>query len=202
MTAGKGVVPEAGWLCGSGLECDFGLLPDEGLRTTDERVFAAGDLAQSPDLIHGDRRVNAVWPVAVEQGRVAALNMAGLKAAYAGSMAMNAIPVFGSNMISVGAVNPALTKGCDELTAAPLIEAIKAGKIRSAVGVVGCNNPKVKQDYQNANLIRECIKRDLLVLVTGCVTVSTGKQGLLVPEAADLIDSRIRAKRQALGLAP
>jgi carbon-monoxide dehydrogenase catalytic subunit len=28
-------------------------------------------------------------------------------------------------------------------TAGPLIDAIKAGKIRAAVGVVGCNNPKI-----------------------------------------------------------
>ena len=116
VAAGKGVVPETGWLSNSGLECDYGLVTDRFLRTADEQVYAAGDLAQAPDLIHGDTRVNAIWPVAVEQGRVAALNMAGVKAAYGGSMAMNAIPVFGSKMISVGAVNPSLTRGCDEVT--------------------------------------------------------------------------------------
>ena len=117
VAVGKGVVPETGWLSGSGLECDYGVVTDQYLRTTDDRVYAAGDLAQAPDLIHGDRRVNAIWPVAVEQGRVAAMNMAGVKAAYGGSMAMNAIPVFGSKMISVGVVNPSLTKACDEVTA-------------------------------------------------------------------------------------
>ncbi len=117
VAVGKGVIPETGWLSGSGLECDYGVVTDQYLRTADDRVYAAGDLAQAPDLIHGDRRVNAIWPVAVEQGRVAAMNMAGIKAAYGGSMAMNAIPVFGSKMISVGVVNPSLTKGCDEVTA-------------------------------------------------------------------------------------
>lgn len=87
-------------------------------------------------------------------------------------------------------------------TAGPLIEAIKAGKIRGAVGIVGCNNPKVKQDYQNSNLIRECIKRDLLVLVTGCVTVSAGKQGLLVPAAADLAGPGLSEVCKALGIPP
>lgn len=33
------------------------------------------------------------------------------------------------------------------------------------------------------NLARELIKKDILVLVTGCVTTSAGKAGLLVPEA-------------------
>ena len=113
VAAGKGVLPNTQWLAGSGLECDYGVLADASLRSSDERVYVAGDLAQAPDIVHGDRRTNAIWPVAVEQGRVAALNMAGLKAGYAGSLAMNAIPVFGSRMISVGLVNPSLTRGCD-----------------------------------------------------------------------------------------
>lgn len=113
VAAGKGVLPNTGWLADSGLECDYGVLADASLRSSDERVYVAGDLAQAPDIVHGDRRTNAVWPVAVEQGRVAALNMAGLRAAYAGSLAMNAIPVFGSRMISVGLVNPSLTRNCD-----------------------------------------------------------------------------------------
>ena len=32
-------------------------------------------------------------------------------------------------------------------SAGPLIDAIKAGKIRGAAGVVGCNNPKIRQDF-------------------------------------------------------
>ncbi|MFZ5811135.1 MAG: anaerobic carbon-monoxide dehydrogenase catalytic subunit [Thermodesulfobacteriota bacterium] len=87
-------------------------------------------------------------------------------------------------------------------TAGPLLDAVKAGKIRGAVGIVGCNNPKVKHDYQSANLIKECIKRDLLVLVTGCVTVSAGKQGLLMPQAADLAGPGLSAVCKALGIPP
>ena len=87
-------------------------------------------------------------------------------------------------------------------TAGPLLDVIKAGQIRGAVAVVGCNNPKVKHDYQNSNLIRECIKRDLLVLVTGCVTVSAGKQGLLMPAAADLAGPGLSAVCKALGIPP
>ena len=113
VAAGKGVLPNTEWLAGSGLECDYGVLADAALQTSDERVYVAGDLAQAPDVVHGDRRTNAIWPAAVEQGRVAALHMAGLKAGYAGSLAMNAIPVFGSRMISVGLVNPSLTRDCD-----------------------------------------------------------------------------------------
>lgn len=87
-------------------------------------------------------------------------------------------------------------------TPAPLIEAIKAGKIRGVVGIVGCNNPKIKQDYGSFNLARECIKRDILVLVTGCVTISTGKQGLLMPEAADQAGPGLSEVCKSLGIPP
>jgi len=87
-------------------------------------------------------------------------------------------------------------------TAGPLLDAIKAGQIRGAVGIVGCNNPKMKHDYANATLAKECIKRDILVLVTGCATVSTGKQGLLMPAAADLAGPGLSAVCKALGIPP
>ena len=84
----------------------------------------------------------------------------------------------------------------------PLIEAIKAGKIRGAVGIVGCNNPKFKQDHCNVNLARELIKKDILVIVTGCVTTATGKAGLLVPEAKDQAGPGLQEICGALGIPP
>ena len=71
-------------------------------------------------------------------------------------------------------------------TMTPLIDAIKAGKIKGAVGVVGCNNPKIKQDYGHVELIKRLIANDILVLTTGCVNVAAGKAGLQVPEAKEL----------------
>jgi carbon-monoxide dehydrogenase catalytic subunit len=68
----------------------------------------------------------------------------------------------------------------------PLIEAIKAGKIKGAVGVVGCNNPKIKHDYGHVELIKRLIANDILVLTSGCVNVAAGKAGLQVPEAKEL----------------
>ena len=71
-------------------------------------------------------------------------------------------------------------------TLTPLIDAIKAGKIKGAVGVVGCNNPKVRQDYGHVALIKRLIANDILVLTTGCANVAAGKAGLQVPEAKEL----------------
>jgi carbon-monoxide dehydrogenase catalytic subunit len=77
----------------------------------------------------------------------------------------------------VGALGGSLT---------PLIDAIKAGKIKGAVGVIGCNNPKIRQDSGHVGLIKRLIANDILVLTTGCANVAAGKAGLQVPEAKEL----------------
>ncbi len=87
-------------------------------------------------------------------------------------------------------------------TPEPLIEAIKAGKIRGAVGIVGCNNPKYKHDHCNVNLAKELIKKDILVLVTGCVTTAAGKAGLLLPGAIDQAGPGLQEICGALGIPP
>jgi carbon-monoxide dehydrogenase catalytic subunit len=71
-------------------------------------------------------------------------------------------------------------------TLTPLIDAIKEGKIKGAVGVVGCNNPKIRQDYGHVALVKRLIANDILVLTTGCANVAAGKAGLQVPEAKGL----------------
>jgi carbon-monoxide dehydrogenase catalytic subunit len=87
-------------------------------------------------------------------------------------------------------------------TPQPLIDAIVKGQIRGAVGIVGCNNPKIKQDLGHTELTRRLIENDILVVVTGCATVADGKAGLMVPEAADLAGPGLSAVCKALGIPP
>jgi anaerobic carbon-monoxide dehydrogenase catalytic subunit len=87
-------------------------------------------------------------------------------------------------------------------TPQPLVDAIVAGKIRGAVGVVGCNNPKVKQDYGHVTLTRRLIENDILVLVTGCSAIANGKAGQMMPAAAELAGDGLREVCQALGIPP
>ena len=87
-------------------------------------------------------------------------------------------------------------------TLTPLIEAIKAGKIKGAVGVVGCNNPKIKHDYGHVELIKGLIANDILVLTTGCANVAAGKAGLQLPEAKELAGPGLREICGALGIPP
>ncbi|HYA90021.1 MAG TPA: anaerobic carbon-monoxide dehydrogenase catalytic subunit [Thermodesulfobacteriota bacterium] len=66
----------------------------------------------------------------------------------------------------------------------PLNDNIINGRIRGIAGVVGCNNARVTHDDPNLTLIKELIKNDVIVLVTGCSAMACGKAGLLTPEAA------------------
>jgi carbon-monoxide dehydrogenase catalytic subunit len=84
----------------------------------------------------------------------------------------------------------------------PLLEAIKSGRIRGAVGVVGCNNPKVVQDYGHTHLTRQLIAADILVLDTGCTAVANAKAGLKQPQAVDQAGPGLQAVCRALGIPP
>jgi carbon-monoxide dehydrogenase catalytic subunit len=87
-------------------------------------------------------------------------------------------------------------------SAQPLIEAIKAGKIRGAVGVVGCNNPKIKQDFGHVGLTTRLIANDILVLDTGCVSVAHAKAGLKTMAALELAGPGLKEVCGALGIPP
>jgi carbon-monoxide dehydrogenase catalytic subunit len=68
----------------------------------------------------------------------------------------------------------------------PLNDNIINGRIRGIAGVVGCNNARVTHDDPNLTLIKELIKNDVIVLVTGCSAMTCGKAGLLTPEATEI----------------
>ena len=87
-------------------------------------------------------------------------------------------------------------------TPEPLIEALKVGKIRGAVGIVGCNNPRIKQDFGHVTLTQRLIENDILVVDTGCAAVATSKAGFKVAEAARMAGPGLREICGALGIPP
>lgn len=99
---GKGVTPNTGFLEGSGINLDKGILVDEHMQTSIPDIYAAGDVAQAYDITSGRQQINAIWPNATEQGTVAGENMTGLKAAYPGSVGMNSADFFGLSTIAAG----------------------------------------------------------------------------------------------------
>lgn len=66
----------------------------------------------------------------------------------------------------------------------PLNDAIIDGRLRGAVGVVGCNNPNITHDWGHLMLTKELLKNDVLVVTSGCSAIADAKHGLLRPEAA------------------
>lgn len=99
---GKGVFPNIHLAVEAGIETDYGILVDEHMRTSVPKVYAAGDVAEAKDLINGGRYIHAIWPNAVEQGKVAGMNMAGGDIEYEGGMGMNSMDLFGLPSISMG----------------------------------------------------------------------------------------------------
>ena len=85
----------------------------------------------------------------------------------------------------------------------PLNDNIINGRIRGVAGIVGCTNPKVPQDFTHITLAKELIKRDVLVLTTGCATIACSKQGLTNPaEALEWAGPGLREVCEAVGIPP
>ena len=85
---------------------------------------------------------------------------------------------------------------------APLNDNIINGRIRGVAGVVGCTNPRVKQDWVHVELVKELIKKDVLVLQTGCSQVALTKAGLTTPEAAILAGPGLQEVCETVGMPP
>jgi NAD(P)H-nitrite reductase large subunit len=90
-----GVRPNISFLEGTGAEIDQGIVINEYMETTVPCIYSAGDVAQGRDFSTGEWVVHALQPTATEHGRVAALNMAGKRMPYRGSLSMNVLDTVG-----------------------------------------------------------------------------------------------------------
>ena len=97
-----GVKPNVELAKAAGLEVGRGITVDTRQQTSAPDIYAAGDAAECVDPLTGSRVVPAIWPVAVEQGEVAASNMVGIDAEFNSGMAMNAVEIAGVPLISIG----------------------------------------------------------------------------------------------------
>lgn len=82
-----------------------GIKVDHHLMTDVPGIYAAGDVAETYDIALGTDTVNAIWPCAFEQGRIAGLNMAGRETLYPGSYRRNSI----GNFIGIPAISMGIT---------------------------------------------------------------------------------------------
>ena len=86
-----GVRPAAGFLRGSPVEVNRGIVVDDRMETNVTGVFAAGDVTEARDFFSGVKNPMPIWPDAYIQGDIAGSAMAGGDKNYNGGLAMNSI---------------------------------------------------------------------------------------------------------------
>ncbi|MDO4562570.1 MAG: FAD-dependent oxidoreductase [Clostridia bacterium] len=111
LVVAVGVRPNAALARECGLDVGRGIICDSSQKTNDSDIYAAGDVCESVDITDGERRVLALLPNAVRQGKVAGSCMSGGKMEFAGGYPMNAIDFFGTYITTAGVINPPAGKG-------------------------------------------------------------------------------------------
>jgi carbon-monoxide dehydrogenase catalytic subunit len=76
------------------------------------------------------------------------------------------------------------------------------GRIRGVGAVVGCDSCRTEAGRPNTTVVKELIANDVLVLVTGCVATTCGREGLLRPEAAEMAGPGLREVCETVGMPP
>jgi len=98
-----GIRTNLDWLKGSDVKISQGVVVDDHLRSSVPNVYAAGDVAEGPDLIGETNAVHAIEPTAQEHGRIVGANMAGKDVRYRGSLIINIVEVCHLDVASFGA---------------------------------------------------------------------------------------------------
>ncbi len=95
-----GVRPNSHLARQCGLAVKTGVVVDDEMRTSDEKIFAAGDVAEHRGVVYG------LWPTALAQGRVAGTIAGGGKAAFTGMPPATQLKVLDTPVFSVGQFMP------------------------------------------------------------------------------------------------
>ena len=94
-----GVRPNMALADSAGLDRDKGIQVDDHLRTSQPEIYAAGDVAEYKGFPYG------IWPAAMEQGKIAGINMVGGQTLYKGTTMANTLKVVGIDLASAGEVD-------------------------------------------------------------------------------------------------
>jgi len=109
VVAGIGVAPRVDLARSAGLAVDNGVLVDAGLRTSVPSVLAVGDIANQAHPVLGRRIRVEHWDTAINQGKVAAHNLAGADEVY------DAMPYFFTDQYDLGMEYVGNAGGDDEV---------------------------------------------------------------------------------------
>lgn len=99
-----GIKPRMDLAITAGLRTQRGILVDARLQTSDEHVFAAGDVAQVYDREKGEYLLDSLWNPAIEMGRIAGANMTGANLHYEKKFPMNVTRLAGLVTTIIGRI--------------------------------------------------------------------------------------------------
>lgn len=97
-----GVIPNIDIAKKCGIKTNRGIVVNLKMQTSKKNIYAAGDCAESLDILKGEKRPIPVWPVAFRHGVVAGSNMVGCDVKYGGGFVRNSADVFGLPLITLG----------------------------------------------------------------------------------------------------
>jgi NADPH-dependent 2,4-dienoyl-CoA reductase/sulfur reductase-like enzyme len=159
IVAAMGVQPNVPFINKSCIGCGSsgGLSVDVRMQTSITGIFAAGDCAETKDMTTGRRGVMALWPPAVEQGKIAAMGMLGVEASYEGTLPSNAIQVFDKTFITMGSLEGEKVSFSDR---GNLIRFSLKGGV-----MVGC---QMVGDIENAGAIASTIRNKVAIKDLEC----------------------------------
>ncbi|MCX8161160.1 MAG: FAD-dependent oxidoreductase [Candidatus Saccharicenans sp.] len=96
----SGVRPRLDLAREAGLDCGRGVIVDDYLKTSRDRIYAAGDVAEHRGKVYG------LIPAAFDQARALAYNLCGQTKKYEGTVPSSTLKVVGIYLTSIGLVNP------------------------------------------------------------------------------------------------
>ncbi|HKJ13554.1 MAG TPA: FAD-dependent oxidoreductase [Desulfobulbales bacterium] len=126
------------------LKTDKGVIVDKFMQTSQPDIFAAGD------VIEYEGRTYGIWPAAMEQGKIAGINISGGRAAYAGTTLSNILKVAGIDLASAGEIDEENRHESKIVTSADIYKKVVIDNGR----VIGCI---MLGDRKNFNRINKAI---------------------------------------------
>lgn len=82
-----------------GIKINKGIIVNDFMQTSIENIYCAGDLVEHNGKLYG------IWNASKEQGKIAGLNMVGIKTKYNGTLFSNILKVTGIDLYSAGNFN-------------------------------------------------------------------------------------------------
>jgi len=96
------VRPNTGFLKGTGVQLNKGVVLGRYLETSVPSIYGAGGAVETDDILLGEKTLHTLWPMAVEHGNNAAENMLGMEMPYGGDVLRNILMVFGQTIFTSG----------------------------------------------------------------------------------------------------